>query len=195
MPFLTEELWAAKGANSVLALASWPDPDDIRPAERADMDVVIQTIDELRSVRTDLNLPWKEKIEVALTGFSEQNTTVLSANAESIVRLSASNIVGSFTSASAAKVITVPVAEGVLKIALPETVDLEAEAARLHKEKVRLDGEIAKIDAKLANKDFLARAPEEVVEEQRERREAAEARLRKIEEALARLKAGVTEPA
>ena len=48
---------------------------------------------------------------------------------------------------------------------------------------------------KLANADFLARAPEEIVDEQRERRDAAQARKRKIEEALARLSAGMTEPA
>jgi valyl-tRNA synthetase len=74
-------------------------------------------------------------------------------------------------------------------------VDLNAEIARLAKERDKLVTEVAKVDAKLANNDFLARAPEEVVEEQRERREAAEARRAKIEEALARLKAGMTEPA
>ena len=62
--------------------------------------------------------------------------------------------------------------------------------ARLDKERAKLAGDIDKIDVKLANADFLARAPEEIVDEQRERRDAAEARKRKIEEALARLRAG-----
>ncbi len=53
----------------------------------------------------------------------------------------------------------------------------------------KLDADIAKIDAKLGNADFLKRAPEEVVEEQRERREEAEARKRKVAEALSRLSA------
>ncbi|MBV9113128.1 MAG: hypothetical protein JOY67_09935, partial [Hyphomicrobiales bacterium] len=51
----------------------------------------------------------------------------------------------------------------------------------------RLRADIAKIEAKLANADFLKRAPEEVVEEQRERRETALARIAKLEEALRRL--------
>jgi valyl-tRNA synthetase len=71
---------------------------------------------------------------------------------------------------------------------LEGVVDLVAERARLDKEAGKLKGEIAKIDAKLGNADFLKRAPEEVVEEQRERRGDAQTRLRKIEEALARLK-------
>ncbi|WP_413864407.1 hypothetical protein, partial [Albidovulum sp.] len=49
------------------------------------------------------------------------------------------------------------------------------------------DGEIAKIDAKLANADFVARAPEEVIEEQKERREAAAAIRDRLNEAIARL--------
>ena len=66
-------------------------------------------------------------------------------------------------------------------------VDLAAELARLEKERVKLEGEIKKIDAKLGNPQFVERAPEEVVEEQRERREAAEIRTQKIAEALAAL--------
>ena len=55
------------------------------------------------------------------------------------------------------------------------------------KELQKLDADIAKVDAKLDNADFLARAPEEVVDEQRERREEAEARKAKVGEALRRL--------
>ena len=62
-----------------------------------------------------------------------------------------------------------------------------AEVARLSKEKGKAEGEIWKFDAKLGNADFVARAPEEIIEENRERREAEAARLAKIEEALARL--------
>ncbi len=70
---------------------------------------------------------------------------------------------------------------------LEGVVDLAAEVVRLKKEDAKIDGEIAKIDAKLGNADFLARAPEEVVEEQRERREAGIARREKVREALTRL--------
>jgi len=68
-------------------------------------------------------------------------------------------------------------------------IDLAAERARLDKERTRIEAELARIDAKLANADFIRRAPEEVVETERERREEAQARLEKIAEALERLKA------
>ena len=66
-------------------------------------------------------------------------------------------------------------------------VDIPAEKARLKKEIEKNRGEITKIDAKLNNADFMKRAPEEVVEEQRERREDAMLRVGKLEDALSRL--------
>jgi valyl-tRNA synthetase len=57
----------------------------------------------------------------------------------------------------------------------------------LEKEMAKVKGDIARVDAKLGNADFLKRAPEEVVEGEREKREEAEARRAKIVEALARL--------
>ena len=72
-------------------------------------------------------------------------------------------------------------------IPLEGIIDVAKERARLDKEIVRLDGEIAKVDKKLGNADFLARAPEEVVAEQRERRDDWSAAAAKLREALARL--------
>ena len=77
----------------------------------------------------------------------------------------------------------------VAALPLEGIVDLAAEQGRLQKELSRLDADIAKIEAKLGNADFLRRAPEEVVDEQRERKEEAEEKRRKIGEALSRLKA------
>jgi valyl-tRNA synthetase len=72
-------------------------------------------------------------------------------------------------------------------LALAGLIDLSAERARLEKEIAKVKGDIARVDAKLGNADFLKRAPEEVVEGEREKREEAEARRVKIVEALARL--------
>jgi valyl-tRNA synthetase len=66
-------------------------------------------------------------------------------------------------------------------------IDLNAERARLQKEIAKVEADIKRVDAKLANSDFLARAPEEVVDGEREKRDEAEARRAKILEALERL--------
>jgi valyl-tRNA synthetase len=71
---------------------------------------------------------------------------------------------------------------------LAGVIDLAAERARLAKEMAKCDADIARVDAKLGNANFVARAPEEVVEEEKEKREEAEMRKAKIAEALERLK-------
>jgi valyl-tRNA synthetase len=71
---------------------------------------------------------------------------------------------------------------------LKGVIDLDAERARLAKEMAKADADIARVDAKLNNPNFVARAPEEVVEVEKEKREEAQARKTKIAEALQRLK-------
>ena len=66
-------------------------------------------------------------------------------------------------------------------------IDLAAERARLAKEMAKCDADIARVDQKLGNADFLKRAPEEVVEGEREKRDEAQARKAKLAEALERL--------
>jgi valyl-tRNA synthetase len=70
-------------------------------------------------------------------------------------------------------------------------VDLPSEAARLEKDIAKLEGEAMKIEAKLGNAEFVAKAPDEVVEEQRERREDALATAQKLSAALAQIRSAV----
>ena len=75
-------------------------------------------------------------------------------------------------------------------VALPLAgiIDFAAERARLEKEIARVEGEIARIDKKLANENFVARAPEEVVEAEREKRAAYAADGERLAAALKRVK-------
>jgi valyl-tRNA synthetase len=71
---------------------------------------------------------------------------------------------------------------------LKGVIDFSVEKTRLDKELIKADADIKRVDAKLANEKFVANAPEEIVEEEKEKRAAAEARKAKILEALERLK-------
>jgi len=93
-----------------------------------------------------------------------------------------------FGSLSAAPTIFSPVRHGTVSVVMPTSFDVTAERARLEKEMAKADADIARVDAKLGNANFVARAPEEVVEEEKEKREEALARKAKIAEALERLK-------
>jgi valyl-tRNA synthetase len=195
MPFLTEELWAAKGAEAglpdrgVLALAAWPDLADLAdPAAEAEIGWVVDLVSEVRSGRSETGVPAGAQVPLVLVRPSAEVEARLGRWRDTISRLAR---LSGITVADAAPKSSVQllVRGEVAALPLEGVVDLEAEAARLRKEAKREEGEIGKIDAKLANADFLARAPEEVVDEQRERREAAAARLVKVRDALARLEA------
>jgi valyl-tRNA synthetase len=76
----------------------------------------------------------------------------------------------------------------VVALPLKGVIDLSAEKTRLGKEMAKADADIKRVDAKLSNEKFVANAPEEIVEEEKEKREAALARKAKILEALERLR-------
>jgi hypothetical protein len=82
----------------------------------------------------------------------------------------------------------------VVAVQLAGLIDFAAERARLENELTKIADEIARIDQKLGNRNFIERAPEEVVEEQRERREEAENRKAKVEKAIEQLKVAAAVP-
>jgi valyl-tRNA synthetase len=79
----------------------------------------------------------------------------------------------------------------VAALPLARHIDIAAEAARIVKQRAQAEAEIAKVDAKLGNAEFMAKAPEHVVEENRERRAANEAIIKKLAAALKRIEAAV----
>ena len=79
------------------------------------------------------------------------------------------------------------VGDATYALPLSGVIDISAEKARLEKEVGKLDAEISQVDKKLGNEQFVAKAPEEVIEEQKSRRDAAADRRQKIQDALKRL--------
>jgi valyl-tRNA synthetase len=76
----------------------------------------------------------------------------------------------------------------VAALPLKGIIDVAAAQARLEKEIAKVDADIKRVDAKLGNPDFARKAPEEIIDGEREKREEAESRRAKIMEALERLK-------
>ncbi|GGH22571.1 valine--tRNA ligase [Alsobacter metallidurans] len=193
MPFLTEELWAIKGQEgptreSILALAPWPADAGIEaPDAQAEIGWVVALIDEIRSARQEVNVPGAAQIPLVLVDAGAETRVRAERWAEMLKRLARLSDI-SFADVAPGESVQLVVHGEVAALPLAGIVDIAAETLRLSKEITKLKGEVAKIDAKLGNADFLARAPEEVVDEQRERREDAEARIAKMAEALERLK-------
>jgi valyl-tRNA synthetase len=188
MPFLTEEIWTIRGQDlkrgSLLVLALWPDLRGLEDAEaEAEAGWVVDVVSQVRSVRAEMNVPAGAQIPLALVGASEEDAKRAGRWAETIKRLARLSEIEMVSKAPPQSVQVV--ARGTaLALPLAGVIDFAAERARLEKGVAAEQKEIGKIDAKLGNADFLRRAPEEVVEEQQERRELALARLEKMAAAL-----------
>ncbi len=191
-PFVTEELWrvTAEGGparEGLLTLAPWPEPlafaDTVAEAE---IGWVIDLVSAIRSVRAEVNITLATEIPAVLIGVSAETAARAEQWAEVIRRLARLSNFSLAASAPPGSVQLVVRGE-IAALPLSGVIDFAAEKARLEKEIARVDSDISRIDAKLANADFVRRAPEEVVEGEREKREEATLRRAKIAEALGRL--------
>ncbi len=187
MPFITEELWANALRESVLALAPWPALEGIGfPAAEAEIGFVVELISEIRSVRSEMNVPAGAQVPLVLVGVDSSVQARVETWAEIIKRLARLSEI-SFAAEAPGQSAQL-IARGTLgALPLEGIIDFAAEKVRLAKEIEKLQGEAKKIEAKLGNADFVARAPEDVVEENRERLADAHSRATKLGAALKRL--------
>ncbi|MDP3659677.1 class I tRNA ligase family protein, partial [Phenylobacterium sp.] len=194
-PFLTEELWAqtsdlgaTRTYQGLLISAAWPDlPLSLVDAEAdAEIGLVRATVEEGRSVRAALNVPLAARPDLLVIDADERQRGILSANA---VVIAQTLRIGEVRFEAQAPLGSIPyVVEGAtLALPLAGVIDVDAERVRLGKEVAALASDIQRTAGKLSNPDFVARAPEEVVEENRERLAEAEDTKAKLEAALARL--------
>jgi valyl-tRNA synthetase len=191
MPFITEELWVGDSGGDnrrgLLALAPWPELDGLDdPQAESEVGWLVDLVAEIRSVRAEMNVPAGAQIPLAMVAPADETKARLSrwdAELKRLARLSGVEAANEAPPQSAQILVRGEAAA----LPLAGVIDIANERARLTKDRERLAKEIEKIDQKLANADFLKRAPEEVVEEQRDRRETSLARVTKLEEALKRL--------
>jgi valyl-tRNA synthetase len=192
-PFVTEELWrvTAEGGparEGLLALAHWPKHEALAdPEAEAEIGWVIDLVTAIRSVRAEMNITVTVEIPLVLVGVSTATEARAGRWADIIRRLARLSDI-SIAASPPQGAVQLIVRGEVVALPLKGVIDFAVEKTRLEKEVARVNADIARIDGKLANADFVARAPEEVVEGEREKREEAETRRTKINEALERLK-------
>ena len=190
MPFVTEELWQTLGESRDQALitAPWPELEiDANEDAQAQFDWLVTLITAIRSVRSEMNVPPGSRLDAILVGANEATASKvegLKPLIEANARLASITCEDRAPDDGAAQIV---VGEATVFLPLTGVIDFAQERARLTKEIEKLDGEIAKIDKKLGNQGFLAKAPAEVVEEQKARRQKAEDTRRNTEMALDRL--------
>ena len=191
IPYVTEELWEhfGYGAPFTLIRASWPEvtplPDP--SAARTELDWVVRLISEVRAVRAEMNVPPSVMAPILLRDASPDTLARTERWSDAVRRLARASSIAPLDGAMPAGAAQIVLDETVVVIPLAGLIDVEAERARLAKERDKAQAEARKIGQKLANVDFVRRAPEEVVQENRERLEVSEAEIVRLEAALSRI--------
>ena len=185
MPFLTEELWdktAEEGParDSFLMTARWPELplSWIDAGAQAEIGWLVDLVTEIRSIRAEMNVPPGARVPLTLSGANAGTLDQLERHRDllqTLARLSSATA----GDASAGSVPFV-IGEATAALAIADFIDLATERARLTKEIGVHLGDIERVNRKLGNPDFLAKAKEEVIEENRAKLEAALGRLSSV---------------
>jgi valyl-tRNA synthetase len=157
------------------------------PAAEAEIGWVVDLVTAIRSVRAEMNIPPATLTPLVLAAASAE-TKGRAQRWNDVVKRMARLADISFADQPPQGAVQLLVRGEVAALPLKGVIDFSAEKARLDKELVKADADIKRVDAKLSNEKFVANAPEEIVEEEKEKREAAVARKAKIVDALERLK-------
>jgi valyl-tRNA synthetase len=173
---------------TLLALTPWPTLEGLTDdAAEAEIGWVVDLVTAIRSVRAEMNIAPATLTPLVLAGASAE-TKGRAQRWNEVVRRMARLADISFAATAPEGAVQLLVRGEVAALPLKGVIDFSAEKARLDKELTKAEADIKRVDAKLANEKFVANAPEEIVEEEKEKREAAAARKAKILEALERLK-------
>jgi valyl-tRNA synthetase len=192
MPFVTEEVWQSLPAGGregdTIMLAEYPafEPSWIDAEADAEIGAVVEVVRAVRNVRAEMGIKPNQDLDVYVS--AGPTGDVISRQRDFVRRLARAGSIsvgekpppGCAVALAAGAEVSVPIAAH---------VDLAAEAARLRKEIAKLEGEVARFEKKLANEAFVAKAPEEIVEAERAKRDAAAGERDTLRRSLERIEA------
>lgn len=190
MPFITEEIWQTMphGDGEALIVTEWPkfSADLDFTAEETEFEKIMLVIKAIRNRRAEMNVPPSKKAKVCIqTAFAD----TFAAGTDYICRLASASeveICDSFDTDGAVRVVT---DAATVYMPMKELVDIDGEIARLNKDlqKAIVDKEF--FEKKLNNQGFMAKAPANVVEQQKQGLAKALDKIKMIEDSINDLKA------
>jgi len=188
MPFITEELWGAMGERPYeLIVAKWPEPQaQVDPHAKRELDWLVRLVSEVRSARTELNVPPSAKLNLFAADASDETAARLDRNHAMLSRLARLDSIqlSTFPGKGAAQVV---VDEATFALPLEGVVDLAAERDRLAKGAAAAEKERDSLAQRLANPNFTERAKPEAVDKARADHDAKAAEAERLRAALERL--------
>ena len=190
MPFITEEMYQAMpGAEETIMRSAWPvrDPRFAFATEAGQMERVMDLIRACRNMRAEMKVPPAQKIELYAVSPTAVAYEGIHAHIARLAGASAVSIAVDYPNAKPSDVHLV--CDGIEAfVPLSSLVDMDKERERMQKEAARLTGEIERASKKLSNEGFLAKAPENVIEEERTKLSTLRDMLKKVENRLSAMR-------
>jgi valyl-tRNA synthetase len=189
MPYITETLYnELYQTDKLLMLQQWPVADMRFRNINAHNEIswLQRVISEIRSVRTDMNVPASAQLDVLVIGADDQREAWLKTHWGVISKMAR---VKSYDTISSMPQGAIQVVIGDMTIGLPvaDIIDLDKERSRLHDQIKKLEKDIKQIEGKLSNQGFVNNAPADVIEEQKTRKQEAQVIIEKLALALKQL--------
>ena len=191
MPYVTEELWDhfGYGPRNSLITTAWPTAAEIPGATQArtELDWVVRLISEVRTVRAEMNVPPSQTGPILLKDATPETIARGNRWIEAIARMARASQFAALDGDVPQNAAQAVLDEATIVLPLAGLIDLAAERTRLQKERTKIASDADKTAKKLGNADFIARAPDDVVEENRDRLATAEAEIARLDAALKRI--------
>ncbi|MBO8177331.1 MAG: valine--tRNA ligase [Bacillus sp. (in: Bacteria)] len=191
MPFITEEIWQnLPHQGESITVAPWPkvDPSLTNVDAANEMKLLVDIIRSVRNIRAEVNTPMSKPIQLMIKAKDEHVLRQLEKNKAYIERFcNPSDLTIATTLEAPDKAMTAVVSGAELFLPLEGLINIEEEIARLEKELEKWNKEVERVQKKLANENFLKKAPEKIVAEERakekdylEKKAAVEARIKEL---------------
>ncbi len=193
MPFITEEIYShlITGDESIM-ISAWPGYSDnvLYPAEEKQMEFIMDSVRGIRNIRAEMNVPAARKAKAIFVTEDSQIIDLIRNEKSTFGRLAGlSDIITQKTKEGIAQDAVAVVVNGAeIYLPLEDLIDMEKEIERLEKEKANLEMELERVNKKLSNEGFIAKAPADVINSEREKLNKYSDMYEKVKERLNTLK-------
>jgi valyl-tRNA synthetase len=193
MPFITEEIYQHLPSElESIMISKWPEynESDYRPEEEHKMEIVMEAIKGIRNIRAEMNVVPSRKAKVMIVAGNSEVKTAITEGKLYFERLASASEVVILDEKKAIPegAISVLINGAEIYLPLEDLVDFEKELERLNKEKDNLEKELQRVGGKLNNQGFVAKAPQNVIEEERAKQKKYQEMLEKVLERINSLK-------
>ncbi len=175
MPFVTEKIWQSlPHEDDTIVKASWPEVREslIFEESKQTMQQLVEIIKSVRQSRVEVNTPLSKEIPILIQAKDKEIETTLSQNKDYLIKFCNPSTLNIRTDVEIPeKAMTSVVIAGKVVLPLEGLIDMDKEISRLEKELAKLQSELDRVDKKLSNENFVSKAPEKVINEEKRKKQ------------------------